>query len=77
MALSPEILLPPIPNLDAYLVAYSGWVVDLIGHNLIFFGLLAILIRWVAKKTPWEWDDMLLHTGKTIINKLLRIRNLR
>ena len=67
-----NIPLPPIPDLDAYLAAYSGWVVDLIGHNLIFFSLLTMIIKWVVNKTPGKWDDKLLISARAFIAVLLR-----
>jgi hypothetical protein len=62
---------PPIPNLDAYLAAYGSWVVDLVSSNLIFFGILTIILRWIVLRTPWKCDDRLLSIFNQVISRII------
>jgi len=65
------ITVPFVPNLDGYIYAYMAWAKDLIGHNLVFFGGLAFVTKWVVNKTSWSWDNKLLEVGRGLVNQVL------
>jgi hypothetical protein len=64
-----SIVVPTIPDIDAYIFAYLGWVMDLVGENLVFFGMVGSVIGWVVKRTEWKWDDQAFGWVKGILSR--------
>ena len=54
------IILPNLPNLDTYFIAYSVWIKDFVGQNVLFFGALTGIAKWMAVKTKWAGDDKII-----------------
>jgi hypothetical protein len=64
-----SIVVPTIPDIDAYIFAYLGWAMDLVGENLVFFGLVGGVVGWAVKKTEWKWDDQAFGWVKGILSR--------
>jgi len=68
-----NIVVPAIPDIDAYIFAYLGWAMDLVGENLVFFGLVGGVVGRVVKRTKWKWDDKAFEWVKGVIGRRVHV----
>lgn len=54
-----DIVVPAIPDIDAYIIAYMAWFKELVGENVVFFSFVGSIITVVVKKTSFKFDDIL------------------
>jgi hypothetical protein len=52
--------LPVVPEFDTYVWAYVAWAKDFVTVNIITITCVMGLLKIIAKKTPWAYDDKIV-----------------
>jgi len=62
-------------GLDPFIFSGAEEITQIVGNNIITISLGLIILKWIAKKTPWAGDDK-IHQILTGLFQLIKSGNL-